>query len=197
MDYNENLNIINHCVNEYQIDNKKIILLLSISETSLLIRLSEADGIWLKTCDYIYLKKYKENMGFEGDWKSFFTTFLYAIKNIQGGEVFINKIKDKLYIIIYHPLTDEFKIKNEIQIENFFSYKSDEFKKLNFEFIIDLFNSKDFNEKKENKDSLGKKSITKINLKKQIKRKFNHNLINPNVKKRKEKGAKFTEDENF
>lgn len=196
MEYNENLSLINFIANEFSIDNKKVILLITTTKDNCLyIRLSEMDGIWTKTCDMKYMKTYKENLGYTGDWKSFFETIVNAVN--KNGEIALTKKKDSLIITINHYLTDEFKLKSEILVEKFHSFKSEEYYKLNFEFITDLFNSrKHIVKQSETREKSGKSSATKINPKKQMKRKFNHDLINPNVKKRKGRGAKFTEDIN-
>jgi hypothetical protein len=194
MDFNENLSLVHLIANEYSIENKKMILLFSVSkDNNLHIRISELDGIWNKTCDMKYLKAYKDNLGYTGDWKSFFLTIVNAVN--RNSDIIIIKKKDSLILTICHNLTDEFKLKSDILFENFYSFKTEEYRKLNFEFITDLFNSRKHQMKQNDVvDKTGKSSATKINPKKQMKRKFQHDLINPNVKKRKGRGAKFTED---
>jgi hypothetical protein len=194
MDFNETLTLVNLIANEYTIDRKKAILLISVNkDNTLTFRISEIDGMWIKTCDMKYLKGYKEKLGYSGDWKSFFMTFVNAIN--RNNEIIFTKKKESLIMSICHLLTDEFKLKGDLLIEKFIPFKSEEYRKLNFEFITDLFNSrKQVFKQTEITENPEKSSATKINPKKQMKRKFQHDLINPNVKKRKGRGAKFTEE---
>jgi hypothetical protein len=193
MDFNETLILVNLIANEYTIDSKKAILLISVNkDNTLTFRISEIDGIWIKTCDMKYLKGYKDKLGYSGDWKSFFMTVVNAIN--RNNDIIFTKKKESLIMTICHLLTDEFKLKGDILIEKFIPFKSEEFRKINFEFITDLFSSrKQVFKQTEITEKPGKSSATKINPKKQMKRKFQHDLINPNVKKRKGRGAKFTE----
>lgn len=194
MDFNENINLVHLIANECSIDSKKAILLISVNkDNTILFRISEIDGIWSKTCDMKYLKSYKDNLGYSGDWKSFFMTFVNAIN--RNNDITFAKKKESLIMTICHFLTDEYRLKGDILLEKFTTFKSEEYRKLNFEFITDLFNSrKQVFKLNEIIEKPEKSSATKINPKKQMKRKFQHDLINPNVKKRKGRGAKFTED---
>ena len=192
MDFNENITLVNYIANEYSIENKKAILLLTVKDNALFFRISEMDGIWTKTCDMKFLKSYKDNLGYSGDWKSFFTTIVSAVH--RNNDITFTKKKDSLIMTVIHSLTEEFKLKSDILFEKYHSFKSDEYQKLNFEFITDLFSSrKQTHKQTEVVEKNGKSSPTNINPKKQMKRKFQHDLINPNVKKRKGRGAKFTE----
>jgi hypothetical protein len=193
MDFNENISLVNLIANEYFIEKKKAILLLIVKDNNLLLRISEMDGIWTKTCDMKFLKSYKDNLGYTGDWKSFFLTMVSAVN--RNNDIIFTKKKDCLIMTVIHSLTDEFKLKSDILFEKYHSFISDDYQKLNFEFITDLFSSrKQVHKQIEITEKNGKTSAVKINTKKQMKRKFQHDLINPNVKKRKGRGAKFTED---
>ena len=133
------------------------------------------------------------------------------------------EIKEKLQnltLTIFHPLCEDLKVKSDILFEEFHGNNTEEFKNLNFEIALELVESYEYkiNKQKDNsqekmknfpasniQNGLGKnlsheginnenRNVSKLELKKNVKRKFNSDLINPNIKKRIGKGVRFVED---
>ena len=147
-------------------------------------------------------------MGFEGNWFCFFKTFELAINKKSGGDLSIkynsNK-KENLIVSLYHPITDDLKVKSEIIFENYIKADDRDFQKLSFNLCFESINS--FEKKMEDKNNFstennknlddrdkiekGSKISARLDFKKNQKRKFASDLINPNIKKRKGKGNKF------
>lgn len=143
----------------------------------------------------------------------------------------LNKEKEKfnsnlpnLILTIFHPLSEDLKVKSDIVFERFFNNGTEEYRNLNFEVVLELHESKEFNVNKEKEKALevlknvnnhnniliqstgrglsvndngnieNRATTSKLELKKNYKRKFQSDLINPNIKKRRGKGVKFVED---
>ena len=186
-----------------------------------------SEKIFIKEFDYDLFKEYKEKMGLEGPWKNFFNTLVNAIDNIDEGELkldFKNNFNECILTII-HPIAKNVKISNKINFEKLISKNDKEYSNIIFEILLCIYDSKEefkekiinnnsdnnsilsgnLNLKKDKIDidqSQTQKSISgnsNLEIKHNLKRKFHSNLINPNIKKRKNKGYTFIqedEDEN-
>ena len=185
-----------------------------------------SEKIFIKEFDYDLFKEYKEKMGLEGPWKNFFNTFLNAIDNIDDGELKLSINKENECILtIIHPITKNVKISSKINFEKWISKTDKEYSNIIFEILLCIYDSKEeFKEKiinnnsdnssilsgnlnlKNDKIDIEQSQIQKsvsgnsnLEIKHNLKRKFHSNLINPNIKKRKNKGYTFIqedEDEN-
>ena len=185
-----------------------------------------SEKIFIKEFDYDLFKEYKEKMGLEGPWKNFFNTFLNAIDNIDDGELKLSINKENECILtIIHPITKNVKISSKINFEKWISKTDKEYSNIIFEILLCIYDSKEeFKEKiinnnsdnssilsgnlnlKNDKIEIEQSQIQKsvsgnsnLEIKHNLKRKFHSNLINPNIKKRKNKGYTFIqedEDEN-
>jgi len=221
----------------------------SNNNTSCEFKILEKEKVWVKNFNFEDFSNYKSKMGFDGSWKSFFKTIELAVNRTEGGDMSIkypievntNKTKsikknvsnaralpdnlDKektqiLVLTIFHPLSEDLKVKSDILFEQAHLMGSDEFRNFNFDIALELHESKEqsLNREKEklqtNSNNINcnkngsievgndrgdpeykeNKAGLKLELKKNIKRKFISDLINPNIKKRRGKGVKFVED---
>lgn len=191
------------------------------SECECIFKILEKEKIWVKSFNYEQFVKYKNKMGFDGSWKSFFKTLVLAINRTDGGKITV-KSSDigNIILTVYHPLSEELKVKSDILLKKVVQLGSEEFKNLTFDMMYELYESKEIYRNRENVfsgynngvaevESIGgnknfsnlsssnnpKNSISQLDFKKNLKRKFNYNLVNPNAKKRKEKGVKFIQDD--
>ena len=185
-----------------------------------------SEKIFIKEFDYDSFNGYKEKMGLEGPWKNFITTFVNAIDNIDDGELKLSfNNNNECILTIIHPIAKNVKISSKINFEKFISKTDKEYSNIFFEILLCVYDSKEeFKEKivNNNSDNLSilsgnlnlkndkivieqsqiQKSVSgnsNLVIKHNLKRKFNSNLINPNIKKRKKKGFTFIqedEDEN-
>ena len=159
-------------------------------------------------------------MGLEGTWKMFLLTMVNAIECKEGGELKIESsfLKDELKLIIVHPISKEVKISGSVTL----NLIKDNLKENLYKGIEELYEGnnelRELLEKEREKNKLmstnsfftpvtnitanidegntknnSMSSAFDIQLKQ--KRKFHSNLINPNIKKRKKKGATFTQEE--
>ncbi len=115
--------------------------------------------------------------------------------------------KEDLILKISHPLSEDFKISGELHFNDSkaITLASIDFNEKAFQITLDIFNSKgklnlgnDKSEKINPNNVLASKPITSITNSldaKSLKRKFNSNLVNPNQKKTKSRGAKFEVNE--
>ena len=181
-----------------------------------------SEKIFIKEFDYDLFKEYKEKMGLEGPWKNFFNTFLNAIDNIDDGELKLSINKENECILtIIHPITKNVKISSKINFEKWISKTDKEYSNIIFEILLCIYDSKEeFKEKiinnnsdnnsilsgnlnlKNDKIDIEQSQIQKrisgnsnLEIKHNLKRKFHSNLINPNIKKRKNKGYTFIQEE--
>ena len=108
-------------------------------------------------------------------------------------------------VYFYHPISEELKVKGEISFETSFPYKSEEFKNNVYELMFDMFQSEEKFKASvksgtiisgQNPVGVDSKKKMKIGEKKKTaKRKFVSELVNPNAKRRKNKGAKFVAED--
>ncbi len=218
--FNESLKKIDGLVAKIFFDNKTILFfsrlennLIKSDEILIKFILYERDKIWSKIFSKIDFENLKNKMSLEGDWNSFFESFKKAIIKKNGGDISLKLLKDKkekFNLILFHPITDDLKIKSEILFEDFIPEENIEFNKNSFQLCIDSVNflekklSEKLNEEncfnhnategiinreKEFKNYSSKVSA-ELDFKKNTKRKFVSNLINPNLKKRKIQGNK-------
>ena len=212
-DFFENIKILNFQNSILEENNNKFILssVITIKDNNAecLFKILQNDRIWIKTFNHNEFIRYKADMGFDGSWKIFFKTMQQALTRSDGGDVSIKynslnlkNTKNRLVLMIFHPVSEDLKVKSEIVFDKFYLHSSEEFKNFNFDLIFELYESK-------NNGSQDKVSIKiensnfnttyndnqgqsgKLEIKKNIKRKYISNLVNPNAKKRKTKGAKF------
>ena len=181
-----------------------------------------SEKIFLKEFNYDLFKEYKEKMGLEGPWKNFFNTLVNAIDNIDEGELkldFKNNFNECILTII-HPIAKNLKISSKINFEKPFSKSNKEYSNILFDILLSVYDSKEeLREKTMNNNDSDNNSVLSVNLKKDksdfdlsqlqknvsgnnsleikqnLKRKFHSNLINPNIKKRKNKGYTFIQEE--
>lgn len=181
-----------------------------------------SEKIFLKEFNYDLFKEYKEKMGLEGPWKNFFNTLVNAIDNIDEGELkldFKNNFNECILTII-HPIAKNIKISSKINFEKPFSKSDKEYSNILFDILLSVYDSKEeLREKTMNNNDSDNNSVLSVNLKKDksdfdlsqlqknvsgnntleikqnLKRKFHSNLINPNIKKRKNKGYTFIQEE--
>ena len=181
-----------------------------------------SEKIFLKEFNYDLFKEYKEKMGLEGPWKNFFNTLVNAIDNIDEGELkldFKNNFNECILTII-HPIAKNIKISSKINFEKPFSKSNKEYSNILFDILLSVYDSKEeLREKTMNNNDSDNNSVLSVNLKKDksdfdlsqlqknvsgnnsleikqnLKRKFHSNLINPNIKKRKNKGYTFIQEE--
>lgn len=219
-DYEDNIKILSLANNSLEHDKKKIILMVkSKPNKTAVFKIYEKERIWLKTLDYKDFSKYKETLGFESSWLSFFKTMSLAILRENGGDMQLKYPKtikvdltftqDPFVLYFYHPISEELKVKGEITFDTSFGYSSEEFINNVYELVFD-FHESEQNYKSclkfgtnhnshitTNDGNLDSKKKTKIGeIKKATKRKFVADLVNPNAKRRKGKGAKFTNEGN-
>ena len=178
------------------------------------------DKMYQKDFDYDSFLDYKQSMGLEGTWKMFLLTMVNAIECKEGGELKIESsfLKDELKLIIVHPISKEVKISGSVTL----NLIKDNLKENLYKGIEELYEGnnelRELLEKEREKNKLmstnsfftpvtnitanidegntknnSMSSAFDIQLKQ--KRKFHSNLINPNIKKRKKKGATFTQEE--
>ena len=161
-------------------------------------------------------------MGLEGPWKNFFNTLVNAIDNIDEGELkldFKNNFNECILTII-HPIAKNIKISSKINFEKPFSKSDKEYSNILFDILLSVYDNKEeLREKTMNNNDSDNNSVLSVNLKKDksdfdlshlqknvsgnnsleikqnLKRKFHSNLINPNIKKRKNKGYTFIQEE--
>ena len=181
-----------------------------------------SEKIFLKEFNYDLFKEYKEKMGLEGPWKNFFNTLVNAIDNIDEGELkldFKNNFNECILTII-HPIAKNIKISSKINFEKPFSKSDKEYSNILFDILLSVYDNKEeLREKTMNNNDSDNNSVLSVNLKKDksdfdlsqlqknvsgnntleikqnLKRKFHSNLINPNIKKRKNKGYTFIQEE--
>jgi len=190
-----------------------------IATVECIFKILEKDKIWYKKFYYQEFEKYKSKMGFDGTWKAFFKTFEQAVNKTDGGNIIIKTKKDNknytvLQLTFYHPLSEDLKVKSEIEMTVSYSCSSEEFRNYNFDLMQELLESKKaFVDREREKFYEGVSANSGLLTKstgmvpttnflfagnkndKKIKRKFNSDLINPNVKRVKAKGATFTADD--
>jgi hypothetical protein len=193
---------------------------------SVTFKILEKEKIWIKSFDYGQFLIYKKNLGFEGTWKAFFKTLDLAINKTGGGDFSIKypqSLKDNMILTLFHPLNQDLKVKSNICFDKFYPYNTEEYKNYNFEIAVELFKSKEVIKEKEREklleltkkyhkdefpfkraDDLPNKNnykihngyLKKLEQQKNLKRKYNADLVNPNFKKRKGKGATFASEDN-
>ena len=115
--------------------------------------------IYQKIFNYEEFKDYKESMGFEGSWKSFFTTLANAIENKEGGEIRIKPPREgkrllkksmsssskgnlnlnSITVIIVHPIAKDIKVSSEITLDK---VNESNFNQIYFEVINELYETK-------------------------------------------------------
>jgi hypothetical protein len=229
------INLLNANVNDQESTNSSNNYLLSvkvnnsndITTCECVFKILEKDKIWVKNFFYDEFEEYKTKMGFDGSWKAFFKTLTQAINKTDGGNISItttnkipiNKKSPEMQLTIFHPLSEELKVKSVITINKFYPTSTDEFRNFNYDLMLELYESKkiflDREREKiyENSVNSGANNLKinsinnipsnnnlsngmKLEVKKNIKRKFNADLINPNVKRAKTKGAQFIIEEN-
>jgi hypothetical protein len=211
----ENLKLIHLLTGHiYSADDKGMYLSFFVGEDAkVFIKVLEKDRIWLKQFDYDSLNEYKMKTGIQGNWKSFFQSMNDGINPDNGGQITVKypkNQKEPLVLYISHPLKETLKVQSELQFTKYFTANSEEFKKLNFDFVSEMYQSRiqglkdkrdrDLLENSKNypissnnsKNMMISSSGQKLEIKKNLKRKYNSDLINPNAKKRKNKGVKFT-----
>ena len=180
------------------------------------------DKVYQKDFDYDSFLEYKQSMGLEGTWKMFLLTMVNAIECKEGGELKIESsfLKDELKLIIVHPISKEVKISGSVTL----NLMTDNLKENFYKGIEELYEGnkelRELLEKEREKNRIlstnnfftpvktnttpnlfdeghGKNNMTNSTFDIQLKqkRKFHSNLINPNIKKRKMKGATFTQEE--
>lgn len=87
-DYEDNIKILNLVNNSLENDKKKLIFLVKIKENySAIFKLYEKDRIWLKTIDFQSFVNYRNSLGFDGNWQTFFLTLKLAILRETGGDM--------------------------------------------------------------------------------------------------------------
>lgn len=184
------------------------------SEPEITFLLFNQEKIYKTIYNYEQFKAYKKNMGLEGSWKSLMESMGNAIEGIDNGELKISfsKNKDKVDLIVVHPISKEVKISGNITMDKV----KKNLNEIYFEGITLLFEAKEHlkmekitTQKEINKLSISeniiserKENIEKVlngnsilEVKQNVKRKYHANLINPNIKKRKKKGVEFIKDE--
>ena len=106
-------------------------------------------------------------MGFDGSWKSFFKSMELAVNRIEGGDMCIKfQLCDKqagkkppigkrkeieklekmekiqnLNLTMFHPLSEDLKVKSEILFEQFYNNDSEEYRNFNFDIALELHES--------------------------------------------------------
>lgn len=210
----EGLKLLNNLVTKAFCDNVIYIFFSKLENESAKFTIYEKQRIWLKKFTKQDFIEFKEKMSLQGNWHLFFDSMGKAINKNQGGEMslkFLKEKKDKLQLKLFHPISEEIKIKTEIIFDEFIPEENIEFNKLSFELCVDSVN---FLEKKiqdntklliavekldeqgqfkkaDDLDNAGSKASSKLDFKKNLKRKFVSDLINPNLKKRKANANKF------
>lgn len=171
------------------------------------------DKMYQKDFDYDSFLEYKQSMGLEGTWKMFLLTVVNAIDFKDGGALKIESsfLTDELKLILVHPISKEVKISGSITL----NLIKDNLKENYYNGISELFETtKELRallekEKEKNKlistntfftpanniPQIEDKSTNSFDTQLKQKRKYHSNLINPNIKKRKMKGATFTQEE--
>ncbi len=214
-DFEENLKILNLVNNSLENDKKKLIFLVKVKENKTAVfKIYEKDRIWLKFIDFKAFVEYRNSLGFDGNWQTFFFTLKLAILREKGGDMQLkypktNKalfffIQDSFFLYFYHPISEDLKVKGEISLEKQITYQSEEFRSHLYELVFDLHESEEMHKNNLNSDriehntiqtNIDSKKKTKITeMKKATKRKFVSDLVNPNAKRRKNKGVKFVND---
>jgi hypothetical protein len=207
-EYFENIYLINYLVSVIKKEDKRFNLLITVKDNIINYKMAERDKLWLRQFTFEECQELKDKMGFDGSWKSYFISLDNAINRTNGGDIAIRIDKNFLVLTLYHPLTEDFKIKSEIAFETCFEGKSDKFLENNNEYINELYEAMNAIKIKtvtynaglslvESNNIHVKRSASKLDVKKPTKRKYNANLINPNIKKRKGNGVKFTEDDDI
>lgn len=183
-------------------------------EPEITFLLFNKDKIFKTIYNYEQFKTYKKNMGLEGSWKSLMESMGNAIDGVDSGELKISfpNNKDKLELIVVHPISKEVKISGNITFEKvkknlneiFFdgiSLLYDAREQLKMEKITNIketnkisVNDNIISERKENLEKDNKGNMI-LEVKQNVKRKYHANLINPNIKKRKKKGVEFIKEE--
>jgi hypothetical protein len=254
----------------------------NINTCEILFKVLEKEKIWVKGYSFRDFEEYKKKMGFDGSWKAFFQTFEKALNRQEGGKIVgqVNEVTegkkepsfkkgvtytsaakyDEMTITIYHPLSQDLKVKSEIKLDKFYLPKMDEFKNYNYDFLMEIYESKNIalarqrdklndmanfaclgnaqmQPKPHNINSFsgvnsngfssslstlssfpssqpyninsinsvsnmnnmntmnGDNHFSRLEVKKNVKRKFGSELINPNFKKRAARGAVFTNED--
>lgn len=202
------INLLNRLLDDG--NDKKFLISVKINKTDnsklCVFKVISKDKLWLKYYNFEEFTLHKQKMGFEANWFVFFKSFMQALNNSDGGDIslkIIKKPKNSLLLTIIHPISEDVKIKSEIVFDKCYMSDSDEFRNYNYEMMLELYESKQsilkesklaiskIEDKKSN-FSNGTSFTGQLEIKKNLKRKFNSDLINPNAKKRKIKGASFT-----
>jgi hypothetical protein len=182
----------------------------NINSCNCTFKILSKERVWLKSYTYEEFTSHKAKMGFDGNWKVFFKTLEQAISKVEGGDIKLKLVKkskeakDCLIITFIHPIAEDLKMKSEISFEKFYNSNSDEFRNINYDIMLELYESKQHIQIQKEKEQvkIPSNQVTsnlvsaKLEVKKNMKRKYNADLINPNAKKRKNKGAKFIQEEN-
>ena len=207
-EYLDGIKNIENLISKIKCENKTYLFFSKFEDNQLKLTIYEIEKIWIKIFSKSDFIEFKKKMGFEGNWFCFFKTFELAINKKSGGDLSIkynsNK-KENLIVSLYHPITDDLKVKSEIIFENYIKADDRDFQKLSFNLCFESINS--FEKKMEDKNNFstennknlddrdkiekGSKISARLDFKKNQKRKFASDLINPNIKKRKGKGNKF------
>jgi len=210
----EGLKTIDNIITKTVIENRIYLFFSKLENETIKFTIYQREKIWNKKFVKSDFEDIKEKMSLEGNWKSFFDSFEKAINKKNGGNFFLLHSKDKkekLIMKLFHPISSDLKIKSEIIFEEYISDDDLSFNKISFNLCVD---SVTFYEKKtnffielsQNKDKIKEtqqsnkpdiignydlKSSQNFESKKNLKRKFVSDLINPNLKKRKAVGNKF------
>lgn len=190
-------------------------------ESTIIFRAITKAAVYVKIFTYNSFSEYKSSIGFDGSWKAFINTMYNAINFKEGGEIKIELKKKNQVLTMIHPLANDLKVSSQIVFESSYTTNEKEYNVIVFDSLINLYNDKieiiRLNEKEKEqaiqlKDSEHKSLITNssnfnsaisqkdasrgiLEIKKNVKRKYQSNLINPNIKKRKKKGVQFIKDE--
>lgn len=208
-----------------QDDNETLFIIITvISDTrkELIITFTSITkaAVYTKGFTYDSFSEYKASIGFAGSWKSFINTMFNAINHKEGGEVKMELKKKKLTMTLLYSLANDLKVSSQIIFDNRYSIDDREYNAIVFASLINLYENKieiektserehadqrkDREEKSlvainsnHNNNAIGQRDVGRgvLEMKKNVKRKYKSNLINPNIKKRKKKGVEFIKDD--
>jgi hypothetical protein len=87
-EYEDNLKILNLVNNSLENDKKRLIFLVKLKENKTAVfKIYEKDRIWLKLLDFKAFVEYRNSLGFDGNWQTFFLTLKLAILREKGGDM--------------------------------------------------------------------------------------------------------------
>ena len=100
-EFEESIKLLNLVKNSFEQNKKKLILLVKVKLNITTFKIYEKERIWIKSFEFKNFVEYRANLGFDGNWNSFFQTMYLSILRERGGDMHIRYPKiSKAYIFL-------------------------------------------------------------------------------------------------